>query len=357
MLPLYLSHCSDFKDMHKKKERHEKKKYYEIFFRHVFTSTWPHKPAGAPDDREFAIAVTQLSHITHDKEEREIITSSTDDGFYKMLPSRKVGKAYKYDGSPLGESFRDDFRYCNPLPPPDKQFYKYISDRESLMPEGYYSWWGVKTEAGRCQEHFQKKKKEVPSLPPYLLNLPESWYGNNEFSGDLNNLLQSYQDSRVVKDKPKPDIYLLAGGTLRYKFEICCVVIVCTADDKESGALKDYKPVTTEPEPNDPTLNLNGLTDGTGKVIDLSGTKQPTFCPKFLSSESWANLAFAFYYDSGTGCLSISTKDLRRGPIEHPHCVKTKPVQGRKGWVCPNVTDNPAPSSMTAKFREMKVSK
>ena len=338
---------------------YEKGKFYEIFFRHVFTSTRPHEPAGAPDDREFQIPVKQLSHITHDKEMREIITSSTDDGFYKMRPSRKVGKAYKWDGTPIGESF---FLDCTPLPPVEKlrgESFTYVSNEKSLMPEGCYSWWSAKIEG------YSGQNIRPDALPEYLQIPRTSPYGNNEIFGDLNKLLQSYQNSRAVKDKPRP-IYLLAGGTLRYKREICCVVIVCTADDKESAALKDYKPVITKPEPNDPTFDLNGLTDDTGKVltdkagkvIDQSGTRQPTFCPKFLSTyKSWANLAFAFYFDdSGTGCLSISTKDLRRGSIEHSRCVKAKPGKGRR-WVCPNDIDIPAPSSMTAKLEEMKVSK
>ena len=118
---------------------------------------------------------------------------------------------------------------------------------------------------------------------------------------------------------------------------------------KSPAALKDYKPVTTEPEPNDPTLDLNGLTDDTGNVIDLSGTKQPTFCPKFLSTyKSWANLAFAFYFDDSASCLSISVNDISEGSIEHPRdrCVKKQSPGYRQPWVCPNdivTAENPAP--------------
>ena len=322
MLPLYSSLCSYFERTKSPYLRNgHGTKRYEIFFRHVFTSTWPHKSADAPDDREFKIPVKQLSHITHDKEMREI-TSTKEDGFYTMLPSRKVGKAYKWDGTPMGESF---FLDCTPLPSVEELrdlSFTYVSNEESLMPEGYYSWWGVKTEGYSGQSKC--------ALPGYLENPPQSTYGTNEISGDLNKLLQNYRDSRAVEGEPnKPDIYLLVGGTLRYSHEICCVVIVCTADDKESAALKGYMPVTTEPDhepynpepynPN-PTLNLNDLTDDTGKVVNLS--KKPTFCPKFLSTAadgSWANLAFAFYF---TNCdplkCETSTCTVQEDSIKHP---------------------------------------
>ena len=78
---------------------------------------------------EFPIAVKQLNHITHDKEIGDI-TRVGEDEYYRLFPSRKVGKAHKWDGTPMGESFRDDFLHCYPLPPPNEQFYKYISDWE-----------------------------------------------------------------------------------------------------------------------------------------------------------------------------------------------------------------------------------
>ena len=365
MLSLYSSLCSYFEHTDSRYLRNgHKKKIYEIFYRHVFTSTWPHNPADDPDDREFAIPVKQLSHVTHNKEMREI-TSTKEDGFYTMLPSRKVGKAYKWDGTPWGESF---FLDCTPLPSVEELrgvSFTYVSNEESLMPEGYYSWWGVKTEG-----YFdQNIELDARALPGYLKNPPQSTYGNNDISGDLNKLLQSYQDSRAVEGEPnKPDIYLLVGGTLRYTREICCVVIVCTADDKESPALTGYRPVPMQPGRNDPnpTLSPNGLIDDTGKVVDLYGANQPipTFCPKFLSTyKSWANLAFAFYFTNGdlplklecdreTAAYTVQWRNTESEILKfHPRCTKLqKPhlhgVAGEKlsclcNMECPSKTQLP----------------
>ena len=90
-----------------------------------------------------SIPVKKLSHITHNKEAAAIAQKE----HFRFTPQKKMGKAYKWDGSPIGESFQDDFLKPTDvnmprLAPPHQQ-YRYISDSESLVPGGYYSWWGI----------------------------------------------------------------------------------------------------------------------------------------------------------------------------------------------------------------------
>ena len=305
-------------------------KRYEVFFRYVFTSAHPYSYV-EDDPTDIAIPVTTLSHVTHNREADEI---KCDDGFV-FRPQRRTGKAYKWDGSPMGESFQDDF-----VSPDDKeieldckkQVYNYVSDRKSLMPQGYYSWWGIKASKGLT------KKLQPP--PEYLNNPPSSPYGNREFSGNLYALLQCYQESRKI-GRRKPDIFLLVGGTLRYTHEICCVVIVCTKEDKDSNALSDYKPFSVRSVSSsnpDPVFDPNGLTGDDGKV-NFSRQCEPKFYPKFLEKRSsWANLSFTFYF-SDAKKLKCGQNDIQEDEICHTSCIKKKkdPTLDRGSkWVCPN---------------------
>lgn len=310
-------------------------KRFEVLFRHVFTSVYPHEELEADDNiNNTAIPISRLSHVTHNSGADMI----RKQGF---KPSKKLGKAYKWDGHPMGESFRDDF--INPSDisvtlQPDEQYYKYIKDRESIMPDGYYSWWGIHM----TDEWYQENKmhlRGIYDLPPYLQYPPKSFYGNKEFSGELQSLLGSY---KLCRDSI--DVYLLVGGTLRYIHEICCVVIVCTDKDRKSDSLKDYEPVSKFPEmppganPADyphPILALNGLTDENGKVME-SNDKIPEFYPKHISKQnSWANLSFAFYFKDACQIFKVNCYDER--DIDHTTCINKQPppLHGAK-WICPN---------------------
>ncbi len=123
----------------------------EVFFPGVFTSDSPSGGVFKKDpNKSFIMPIRKISHITHNKE-AEAINGYTDpttnipDPNFKFNATRRVGKDYEWDGSPIGESFR-----YSPLPslsqipesPPNSP-YMFIKPGQSLMPEGYYSWWGV----------------------------------------------------------------------------------------------------------------------------------------------------------------------------------------------------------------------
>ena len=145
-------------------------------------------------------------------------------------------------------------------------------------------------------DNFQKDVSRSSSCPDYFRIPPSSRYGSIEFAGELHNLLKYYRNSRVSFRENNPDVYLLLGGTLRYWYEICCVVIICTGEDRYSEALKQYRPIPlydSVPDSKDPVLLLNGLVNNEGKVIDYSGECSLTFYPRYLvKNVAWANLAF-----------------------------------------------------------------
>ncbi len=322
------------------KEGHNRKRY-EVFFRYVFTSVYPHRQAPSYYQCDLAIPVNRISHVTHNKEARGI---NRGDQFVFRTTS-KTGKAYTWDGSPIGESFRDNF-----LKPkigeielnPDEQQHKYIPRQESVMPEGYYSWWGIASDCMNGNQHPALLQGRADGIcPPYLQDPPGSPYGNVEFSGSLHQLLQSYQSIHTEDPANPTKVYLLLGGTLRYKREICCVVIVCAEGDRKSEALKDYKPIplldTIPEDGQDPVLLLGGLTDTDGIVQDYSGLRTPLFYPRFISSSaSWANLTFAFYCQQKE--VEFNFPGLSCGNIYHnqDRCIRKRPKPYNGSWACPN---------------------
>lgn len=75
-------------------------KKYEVFFRYSFTSVYPHKHAvETPMEASVFIPINKLFHITHNKEAFAIIK---ENGSFHFKPKQKMGKAYKWDGSPKG---------------------------------------------------------------------------------------------------------------------------------------------------------------------------------------------------------------------------------------------------------------
>ena len=318
----------------------------------MFTSVHPYQQAVGRLPCELAIPVTRICHITHEKEAREIRANCMLKG------TQKYGKSYDWTGSPLGESFHDCF--LSPTSEivelfPNYQVYKHIDSKTSLLPEGFYSWWSVSTSDWPISEREEELKdywESSDECPVYLQYPSSSIYGNIEFSGELHKVLSSYQTSMIGPQTSmvEPDVYLLVGGTLRYRHEICCVIIVCTGEDKDSQELRDYKPLqydcTPESNLDHPLFISNGLTDATGKVTEFSGTSVPTFHPRFLAtSMSWASLAFAFYFRRSSGKLWCPGV-LQEREIKHDrdNCLKKQPQKKpsrSKKWVCPNELEEP----------------
>lgn len=324
------------------KQDTELEKKYEIYYRYVFTATFPHKPTSGKMEYDLAIPVTNISHIAHDQEAQEI--EAIDQDSYIFTPRKKVGMDYLKGHAP-GESFRDDF-----LVPSDQMTqkcsindkYKYVSSEESLLPEGYYSWWGISV-----PDRYKKDLLLQPELiafwekhgcPDYLQYPPSSRYGNNEFIGSLDDLILCYKSSRQMGlGHRSPEVHLVVGGTLRYSNEISCVIVVCTEKETQSGGVfSDFLPVThpqfelNESRQDSPTFVPNLIDVKTGKV------NEHVFFPRFLSTKkSWASLSFAFYFDQPHGTLTCGRDVVRKRPVDHYTCVRMELTQKEKHYVCP----------------------
>lgn len=318
---------------------------YEVFFRHVFTSTQPHKEMGFKCD--LAIPVKKLGHITHNQEADAI---KKDDKFDFHPKPRLTG--------PNRNSFLAGF-----LKPgmgkfklnPSDQEYICLEYPQSVVAEGCFSWWAIHVSPEWLREATDKtltKARKMGVCPGYLQDPPGSIYGNWEFSGDLHHLLASYQsihqpkpDSLQTANKKlgSPDVYLLLGGTLRYPYAIVCVVIVCTEEHRQSEALKDFQPVPHNMEfeqSTQPILALRGLTDENGKVIDYSGKSEPQFYPKLIDTkESYCLLSFAFYFNNQDKHFELN--GLSCNEVRHTQCMKAGPrdsgAKAKEGiGYCPN---------------------
>ena len=109
---------------------------------------------------------------------------------------------------------------------------------------------------------------------------------------------------------------------------------MCIEELRDSNPLKEYPPLSSKGL----VLDLCGLTDEKGKVLDYSGEKTPIFSPKHLSTmESWENLAFAFYFPPEQ-VLLCNKDDVAEGNIDHEpdRCLKKRPPKHFVKWVCPN---------------------
>ena len=195
-----------------------------------------------------------------------------------------------------------------------------MSSDENLFP-GCYSWWSID------HNHYLS-----PSSNYYYSDLFTSLsrYGNVKFSGYIIQLLQYYQEAYDVD--PLPHVQFRCGGTLRYKKEICKVVIVCT---------------NTYPLPEDefPIIWDDILYDKNGRVADIepfkvvikNGISGDRHMPLFYS---WDTYAFGFYFPNKNYRLRCpKSENFERSEVEHydESCVKTQPDPNNENKLtCPN---------------------
>ena len=171
-------------------------------------------------------------------------------------------------------------------------------------------------------------------LADYLKDPPESRYGNNEFSTKLANILQHYWRSRQC---PMSEVYLKLGGTLRYREEICYVIMICTEEDLDS--LSDFP--NLNPEETE-VFNSNGLLSKNGSIknhcaVPIFKTEYPVQSCNNHSC-SWEAMVFAFYYPSSDSVLRCHKDNISCNRIDHGYCISTYPLMKYTGteWICPN---------------------
>ena len=163
-----------------------------------------------------------------------------------------------------------------------------------------------------------------------------SIYGNRAFSCKFRDLIQSYAASRR-SDVSK--ICIRKGGTLRYKKEICYVLIICIGCDKDREELSEYGVLQQQRQFQE---KFSGLTN----LLDDETT--PTFNPEYIITScayislvdhyTYETAAFAFYFPDKDGVLAIDRRFCSEAEIKHDKewCIKTKPPPQGGKWICPN---------------------
>lgn len=291
------------------------KRYPEVLFPEIFThrQPWDVNPEFSEPQMPATIPIYRLSHITHSGEAQSICAA----GDYTFIPKPKYGKSYQYGNNGRASTYK-----CT-----DNDRYEEILGSELVFP-GSLSWWGIDVRAQyeegcKLLGSISEQKDNGRYVPGYLANPTESQYGDIAFSTSLSQILQDYSEARLGHQP-----CLKVGGTLRYRNEICYVVIVCTEEDKLE------MPNITE---GSPQFVSNGLVDENGCVVDYHKTPEfnatsiiksekagpdPTGRNKYLYNYfSWEQLVFAFYFPKGFICTDIEqSQDIPHYKNNCPKC-------------------------------------
>ena len=263
--------------------------------------------------------IVRLAHVTHNAEADEITT----DHSYQFKVAPKYG--------------RSNYR-------PDTGSYRWSPDINSFVPidentnlfQGNYSWWSLYVQ--ECQynlphnhpntEDCRSTAQIARDLPQgdngypdyyvanYLKHPSESIYGNRVFNADFSDLLNAY-----VKSRNSREVFIKIGGTLRYRSEICFVLIVCTENDE-----LDFPALRT----NNEYFETNGLINDDGRVINRNAIAN--FHPRHIiqwaredgktQSYSYITPAFAFYYPDILMAVDRTMCETSEIGHMYPFCIK-----------------------------------
>ena len=283
-----------------------------------------------------------LCHVTHNKEFKEIRSDDCGVVEYVLKPRQKFGKAgYVYDGAPIGESYV----ICEPSddPPNHETLYQYISKDEEVLP-GYYIWWSIDPSCISKRPYSEMRQTKMNQVYGYYTSEPfhslmKSRYGNCKIISNTVQLIQCYQ---TAYGSPLPRIEFRCGGTLRYRNEICYVVIVCAVHPDSEHSLSNF-----------PVMNLEVQYGLNEEVVSVE-TPQLRICNGISGvyyhhvdlenkSYSWDTYAFALHFPNETFTLKLPKGDkIFDEKITHDKpCLKGKPDPSKcsKKFVCPNDLD------------------
>jgi hypothetical protein len=283
-----------------------------------------------PNVENIRVPILKLAHVTHNAEAHQITT----DHSYQFKVAPKYGR-------PGTGSFW--WR-------PDKKKFVPIDENTNLF-QGNYSWWGPycahdyhlpegHTNEEYCISPAEINKRIRPQrhyfVANYLKHPSESIYGNCVFYADFLDLLDAYAESRNSKE-----VFIKIGGTLRYRSEICFVLIVCTEHENDD---LDFPALRT----NDEYFETNGLINDDGRVIDRNAIAN--FHPRHIiqwakpredggkPSYSYITPAFAFYYPDEGELLELQLAKCHKAEVIHKEGFCLKAVNKKK---CPNNPSQP----------------
>ena len=259
-----------------------------------------------------SVPIHTLRHVTH-TEQAQNIRPHSGQTHYTFTSKAKCGKLYNEGSySKLSEN----------------TFHK-IEHYEWVL-EGNLSWWGVDAYSWYHSGDIHGKEFDLVAsnlrsnhiyVSPFMATKRESRYGERGFLANFKELLKDYKESRTdIEDSQDWAIFLRVGGTLRYCYEICYVVIVCTKHDKE---LEDCYP-SLHDQPN-VIFDHNGVFLPSGEV-DFESNHTLHFKPKYFiksvhpqNSFSYEEPAFAFYYPENgpASCLKCPPTNVCEVKMDH----------------------------------------
>ena len=192
------------------------------------------------------------------------------------------------------------------------------------MIKGNLSWWEADAyswyESDDVRGHSLYSKRIF--ISHFMSNPRESRYGHSGFVVGFKDLLKYYQQSRTdVVNSQDRAVFLRVGGTLRYWFEICYVVIVCTRHDLE---LECYPSLYDHSN----TFDHKGFVLPSGEIkttffespesIDFK-LKHVIKCVPTRQYSCYEAPGFAFYYPetSTTSSLKCPPDKVTKVPINH----------------------------------------
>jgi len=319
--------CSHFRDVKK----------WEILYPGVFSDFHPYKATsihpswlGAVTDRSNTLPILSLVHVTHNKEADQIRSGDVN----SFLPRQKLGKTKHVQTRTvlhIGETYKQIVG--------ERYQYQRVVPGGPLIPGCCLSWWSISTH--HLQENdvgrkFRKLLCDAQSKCPYKLSevgylkmAPESTYGNKGFVIPFHDLINCYRTSRT--DCQRKHVYLKKGGTLRYKREVCYVIMVVMEEDNQAGYFSMLPSMFDEP-----CFEHNGCINREGKVVS---DKTPYFniSHPFSELDCWESLAFAFVFLSQKQLPLQCPKELcKELEVSHERCTSTQPHPQTNEWVCPN---------------------
>lgn len=267
------------------------------------------------------MTIESLYHVTHQRNFDDIFQRGRNP-FFLLEPHEKKGKhGYGiFNGSPLGHSFS---ALHNDDPPTEDSQYQYHSPEGVPLLPGSYIWWSVGIEPHQFEvpDRFQASE---------IFANGESLYGSKKISGNFKDVLVAYQE--CFEDLSP--IELRIGGTLRYRHEVCHIVIV-------NAAIPDHKDVRN--------VNYPIWNDADGVQVEIcydqdnkvSHAEASFIVKNGLKDQdqglSWDHVVFAFYFPR-----SKSKMVCRKPPFddtEVPHsrdkCLRSRRDRPRKP-LCPD---------------------
>ena len=160
----------------------------------------------------------------------------------------------------------------------------------------------------------------------------ESVYGNVKFSGGLMQLLKSYLNAYYSKcgKSSHACIEFRCGGTLRYRYEICYVIIVCAIfPDKKPSLPRDEYPVIFE----DLSKSIRYNEDGEVTFVKSYVLSFKNVISKYDTRYySWDTYAFALHFPDDSYVLECPyALRFKESLVGHFKCIRSIDKK------CPNV--------------------